>query len=94
MKRNNCNISNNMSEYTISCMQCNRKTNKSKVTKKFCSNRCRVKFHRIKHGHPLVKPGYDPFEMIQCNIESCPNCGMGLARSILNRMGCNGGCLR
>ena len=82
-----------MNELVISCMQCNRKTIKTKSTKKFCSNRCRVKFHRIKHGHPLVKPDYDPFEMIQCNCSHCPNYGMGLARNILKKMGCMGECI-
>ena len=81
-----------MNELVISCMQCNRKTIKTKSTKKFCSNRCRVKFHRIKHGHPLVKPDYDPFEMIQCHCAHCPNYGMGLARKILKNMGCIGEC--
>lgn len=47
-----------------------------------------MKFHRIKHGHPLVRPDYDPFEMIECRIEGCPNYGMGLARKILKNMGC------
>ena len=83
-----------MVEPIINCLQCNRRTIQTKSSKKFCSNRCRVKFHRIKHGHPLVRSGYDPFEMIECRNINCPNNGMGLARNILKNMGCIGGCLK
>ncbi len=83
-----------MDQTLINCLQCNRKTYKTKSSKKFCSNRCRVKFHRIKHGHPLARPYFDPFEMIECRNINCPNNGMGLARNILKNMGCIGGCLK
>ncbi len=50
-------------------------------------------FHDLGGGwHPLVRSDYDPYEMIECKIEGCPNYGMGLARSILQKMGCIGGC--
>jgi hypothetical protein len=53
-----------------------------------------VKFHRIKHGHPLARTYYDPFEMIECRNINCQNNGMGLARNILKNMGCIGGCVK
>lgn len=81
-----------MTEPIICCLQCNRRTIKTKSSKKFCSNRCRVKFHRIKRGHPLVRPIFDPFEMVYCSFTDCSNYGMGLAKNILGKMGCIGKC--
>ena len=77
---------------TIKCLQCNRETLLTRSTKKFCSNKCRVKYHRIQHGLSLRRENYDPYEMIECNVSECENYGSGLARCILKKMGCLGRC--
>lgn len=76
----------------IQCLQCNRWTIKTKSSKKYCSNRCRVKAHRLRHDLPLIRDKYDPYELIKCNIKECENYKGETARCYLKRMGCLGMC--
>lgn len=78
-------------EKWINCRMCNRRTKKTKYTKKFCSNKCRVKYHRLKHG---INKGYDPYEIIKCNYSNCPNFRGETARWWLPKVGCMGECIR
>lgn len=38
----------------IGCQQCGKMTPAFRATKKFCSDRCKTKFRRIKNGMPLT----------------------------------------
>jgi len=76
------------------CLQCHRAVARTKSTKKFCSNRCRVKHHRLRHGLPLHRHRFVHLDSFLCKHYDCPMFGTRAELRILAAGGCMGECVK